>query len=68
IEGPILGSIIFFTLQQSLQNWGAWYLIIFGSLAVVVAIWQPRGLWGAIRDRFHVELLPVGYRVKEPRA
>ena len=68
IEGPILGSIIFFTLQQSLQNWGAWYLIIFGSLAVAVAIWQPRGLWGAIRDRFHVELLPVGYRVKEPRS
>jgi len=68
IEGPILGSIIFFALQQSLQNWGVWYLVIFGSLAVAVAIWQPQGLWGAIRDRFHVELLPVGYRVKEPKA
>ena len=67
IEGPILGSIIFFALQQSLQNWGVWYLVIFGSLAVAIAIWQPQGLWGAIRDRFHVELLPVGYRVKEPR-
>ncbi|HUY42628.1 MAG TPA: branched-chain amino acid ABC transporter permease [Acidimicrobiales bacterium] len=68
IEGPILGSIIFFALQQSLQNWGVWYLVIFGSLAVAISIWQPEGLWGAIRNRFHVELLPVGYRVKEPRA
>jgi branched-chain amino acid transport system permease protein len=63
IEGPILGCVIFFVLQQSLQNFGAWYLIIFGALAVGVAIWQPRGIWGFIRDTFHFELLPVGYRV-----
>lgn len=67
IEGPIIGCVIFFVLQQSLQNLGAWYLIIFGSVAMVIAIWQPRGIWGAIRDRTHFELLPVGYRVT-PRA
>ncbi len=65
IEGPILGCVIYFVLQQSLQNYGAWYLIIFGTVAVIIAIWQPRGLWGAIRDRFHFELLPVGYRVRD---
>ncbi len=63
IEGPILGCVIYFVLQQTLQNYGAWYLIIFGALAVAVAIWQPRGIWGFIRDKFHFELLPVGYRV-----
>ena len=66
IEGPIIGSIIFFALQQSLQQYGVWYLVIFGSLAVVIALWQPRGLWGAFRDRFHTELLPVGYRISHP--
>jgi branched-chain amino acid transport system permease protein len=66
IEGPIVGCIIYFVLQQSLQNYGAWYLIIFGALAVGVAIWQPRGIWGFIRDTFHFELLPVGYRVLGP--
>jgi branched-chain amino acid transport system permease protein len=64
IEGPILGCVIYFVLQQTLQNYGAWYLIIFGALAVGVAIWQPRGIWGFIRDKFHFELLPVGYRVQ----
>ena len=63
IEGPIFGSIIFFALQQSLQQQGAWYLIIFGSVAVVVALTLPRGLWGALRDRFNVEILPVGHWV-----
>ena len=65
IEGPIVGSAIFFVLQQSLQQLGAWYLIIVGAVAVGVAIWQPRGIWGILRDRFNFELLPVGYRVVE---
>ena len=68
IEGPILGCIIFFALQQSLAQQGAWYLIIFGTIAVAVAIWQPRGLWGAFRDRFHVELLPVGHWVGDRKS
>lgn len=65
IEGPIIGSIIFFVLQQSLQQQGAWYLIIFGSFAVAVALWQPKGIWGAFRNRYNVELLPVGHWVRE---
>ena len=64
IEGPIIGAIIFFALQQFLQQDGVWYLIIFGTLAVVIALWQPRGIWGTFRDRFHVDLLPVGYHVR----
>lgn len=64
IEGPIIGSIIFFVLQQSLQQQGVWYLIIFGTFAVAVALWQPKGLWGAFRSRFHTELLPVGHWVR----
>jgi branched-chain amino acid transport system permease protein len=68
IEGPIIGSIIFFVLQQTLQQYGVWYLIIFGTLAVLVALWQPRGIWGAVRDRYHAELLPVGYWVRQPKS
>jgi branched-chain amino acid transport system permease protein len=67
IEGPIIGSIIYFVLQQTLQQYGVWYLIIFGTLAVLVALWQPRGIWGAVRDRYHAELLPVGYWVRQPK-
>lgn len=68
LEGPILGTIIFFVLQQNLAQQGAWYLIIFGSVAVVVAIWAPRGLWGAFRQRTGFELFPVGYRLTERSA
>jgi branched-chain amino acid transport system permease protein len=61
IEGPILGTAIFFTLQQALADRGAWYLIIVGGIAVLIAMYAPRGLWGLISDRFEIRLFPVGY-------
>ncbi len=61
IEGPILGTIVFFVLQQTLSHYGTWYLIILGLIAMVVAIWAPRGLWGLISDRLGIRLFPVGY-------
>jgi len=64
IEGPIIGTIIFFTLQQKLGNDGVWYLIILGSVAVVISIWLRGGIWGAISRRFDLRLFPVQRRVK----
>jgi branched-chain amino acid transport system permease protein len=61
IEGPIVGTVIFFLLQQTLADRGAWYLIILGSVAVLIAMWVPRGIWGFITDRFDLHLFPVGY-------
>lgn len=64
LEGPILGTIVFFTLQQTLSSHGGWYLIIVGSVAVLMAVWMRQGLWG-LADRFGVRLFPVGYRVSD---
>ena len=61
IEGPILGTIIFFVLQQTLASYGTWYFIVLGLVAMTVAIWAPRGLWGLVADRLHIRLFPVGY-------
>jgi branched-chain amino acid transport system permease protein len=61
IEGPILGTIVFFVLQQTLSQYGTWYFIILGLVAMAVAIWAPRGLWGAIADRLGIRLFPTGY-------
>jgi branched-chain amino acid transport system permease protein len=63
LEGPIIGTIIFFTLQQTLASHGGWYLIILGSVAVVSAVWMRQGLWG-LAERFGVRLFPVGYRIE----
>ncbi|HET6966229.1 MAG TPA: branched-chain amino acid ABC transporter permease [Acidimicrobiales bacterium] len=67
VEGPLVGTVIFFVMQQNLSSHGAWYLIIFGSVAVVIAIWLPRGLWGTLVQRARLELMPVGYHVRRAR-
>jgi branched-chain amino acid transport system permease protein len=65
IEGPIIGTIIFFTLQQKLGNDGVWYLIILGAVAVAISIWLRGGIWGAVARRFDLRLFPVQRRVKQ---
>jgi branched-chain amino acid transport system permease protein len=63
IEGPILGTIIFFALQKSLAQYGTWYFIVLGLVAMAVAIWAPRGIWGLISERLGIRLFPVGYHL-----
>jgi len=61
IEGPILGTIVFYVLQQSIAQYGTWYFIVLGLMAMVIAIFAPHGLWGLISDRLGIRLFPVGY-------
>lgn len=68
IEGPILGTVIFFALQQALAERGAWYLIVVGGLAVLIAMYTPRGLWGLVSERFDLRMFPVGYWLHGPDA
>lgn len=64
IEGPIVGTIIFFILRGFLADLGSVYLIILGLLAVGVMLVAPRGLWGLVVSRFGVELFPVQRRLE----
>ena len=68
IEGPIIGTIVFFALQQKLSQYGAWYLIVLGSVAVFAAVFVRGGIWGTVADRFDVRLFPVQRRVARPAA
>ncbi len=66
IEGPILGTIVFMVLQQKLQSYNAWYLIVLGVVAIAIALFARRGLWGLVVDRFNIRLFPVGYHLWAP--
>ena len=62
-EGPILGAILFFTLETLFGAMGVAYLIGLGAVALLFALLLPRGIWGAVERRLGVQLLPVGYRL-----
>ena len=67
IEGPLLGAIIFFALQEWLADLGTWYLIILGVLAILITIRLPNGIWGWFTERTGISLFPVGRRVEVDR-
>lgn len=64
IEGPIIGTILFFVLREFLADLGSVYLMILGALAIVVMMLSPQGIWGLIAGRRGLSLFPVGYRVE----
>jgi branched-chain amino acid transport system permease protein len=66
IEGPIAGTLLFFALRELLADYGAWYLITLGLVAVVTMLVFPRGLWGGVARRFDLHFFPVQRRVVAP--
>jgi branched-chain amino acid transport system permease protein len=64
LEGPIVGTIVFIAMQEILSDYGTWYLIALGLVAMACATWLPRGLWGLVNDKTGFRLFPVGYHVK----
>ncbi|MFY9599173.1 MAG: branched-chain amino acid ABC transporter permease [Pseudolabrys sp.] len=59
VEGPIVGTIIFFLLRQTLADLGSLYLMMMGAVAIVVMLWAPKGLWGLVAERFGWQALPL---------
>ncbi|MEM9221165.1 MAG: branched-chain amino acid ABC transporter permease [Pseudomonadota bacterium] len=65
LEGPIIGTLIFFALRETLADFGTIYLIALGFVAIIVMLKAPKGVWGLVRERFDLELFPLNYRVRQ---
>ena len=63
LEGPILGTLVFFALRETMADLGTIYLIALGLVAILVMLKAPKGLWGLIRARSGAELFPLSRRV-----
>lgn len=59
LEGPIIGVAVFFILREIAADWGAWYLIMLGSIAVAAMLFAPKGIWGLIVSKYDLNLFPV---------
>lgn len=63
IEGPILGTIVYFLLREFLADLGSIYLLLLGALAIIIMLVAPKGIWGYIAGRWNISLFPTGYVV-----
>jgi branched-chain amino acid transport system permease protein len=67
IEGPILGAIIFYVLQETLAQQGTYYLILLGGVAIVITVLSPGGLWGFVHRTWNLQLFPVRRLLRLPQ-
>jgi len=59
LEGPIVGTVVFFVLRELLADYGSWFMILLGTLAVLTMLRYPQGLWGLVTQRWDVRVFPV---------
>ncbi len=63
LEGPFIGMLVFILLRELLADYGSYYLILMGLIAIGVMLKAPSGIWGWIANRYDVQLFPVGRRL-----
>jgi branched-chain amino acid transport system permease protein len=67
IEGPLVGTLVFFLLRQTLADLGSLYLLMLGTVAIAMMLLAPKGVWGLLAARFGWQLLPLQRRLRFAR-
>lgn len=63
IEGPFVGMLVYILLRELLADYGTYYLILMGAIAIIVMLKAPFGIWGWVVQRYDLQLFPVGRRL-----
>jgi branched-chain amino acid transport system permease protein len=64
MEGPLLGTLVFFLLREFCADWGPWYLMLLGLVAIIITLTMRKGIAGMLADRFDFEIFPLRRRVR----
>lgn len=63
IEGPLVGAIVFWALNKIFSDYGTWYLLGLGLLAIFTTIYFKQGLWGFVQQRWGWTLFPTSRKL-----
>lgn len=64
IEGPFVGVAVYFLLRETTADFGTWYMILLGLLAIVIMLFARQGLWGLVAERYRINVFPVERHVR----
>lgn len=68
LEGPILGTLIYFALREGFAGYGSWYFIGVGLLAIATMVLAPGGAWSLVPERLRPDLFKVRRAMPRPSA
>lgn len=63
IEGPMVGVLLLWALVTYLAQYGSLYLVVLGTLAILIMLFMPRGVWGEVARRWQLQLFPTQRRL-----
>ncbi len=64
LEGPLVGTLVYFVLRELLQDNGGLFLIVQGAIAALTMLFAPQGLWGLVQARSGRQLFPTKWVVQ----
>ncbi|PXW97622.1 amino acid/amide ABC transporter membrane protein 2 (HAAT family) [Sphaerotilus hippei] len=59
IEGPMVGAVLFWLMNKFLADYGTWYQMGLGLLAIAVTLFFRQGLWGVVQGWIGSSLFPT---------
>jgi branched-chain amino acid transport system permease protein len=59
IEGPMIGVLLLWGLISYLAQYGSLYLVVLGTLAILIMLFMPKGVWGEVARRWQLRLFPT---------
>lgn len=65
LEGPIVGTIVYFLLRESFAGYGAWYFIGVGLLAILTMVAAPGGAVSLVPEKWRLDLFGTRRRMAE---
>jgi len=64
IEGPVIGTVIYFVLRETTAKYGEWYFIVLGIIAITVTVWSPVGIYGYIVRKTNFFVFPLQRKLR----
>ena len=61
--GPIIGVLVFWFIDEQLEDADSWRFIILGGIAAVMAIVAPKGIYGLLQQWRPLQFFPVRRRL-----
>jgi branched-chain amino acid transport system permease protein len=65
LEGPIIGTLIYFGLREVFREAGDLFLIFQGATAAIVMLVAPSGIWGLVQARTGFQLFPTRWLAEQ---
>jgi branched-chain amino acid transport system permease protein len=64
LEGPIIGTLVYFGLREIFREAGDIFLILQGATAAIVMLFAPSGIWGLVQIRTGFQFFPTRWMAR----